>query len=452
MHVPSVSDELLAQYDVTGPRYTSYPTVPEWSKTFDESDAIAALKRASTRPNEPLSVYMHVPFCEHLCAYCGCNVIVAREKAKADPYLHQMGLEMGLVAKHLGERRTLSQIHWGGGTPTFLDIPRIERLWNTLREHFVIADDAEISVEINPVTTSLKQLKALRELGFNRLSIGVQDLNPRVQEAIGRHQTYDQTVAALQTARALGFESINFDLIYGLPFQTTRTWAETLDQVIALEPDRLAVYSFAWLPNLHPHQRRIDGESLPRGRAKLDLFRQAWQAFASAGYASIGMDHFAHPDDKLAVARANGTLWRNFQGYTVQQASETVAFGVSAISDIGGAFIQTARTLPKYRDALMEGRLPVVRGMHRSAEDERRRHLITTLMCNLKLELSDDDQQHFSDALSALGPLVADGLLERDAHSLRVTELGRIFLRNIAMPFDAYLDPHADGQRYSRTV
>lgn len=452
MQVPTVSDELLARYDVTGPRYTSYPTVPEWSNDFDHDSAVTALRRAALRPEAPLSVYMHVPFCEHLCAYCGCNVIVARNRAKADPYLHQMSLEMGLMAQHLGARRKVSQVHWGGGTPTFLDIPRIERLWDSLREHFEITEDAEISVEINPVTTTFEQLEALRGLGFNRLSIGVQDLDPKVQEAIGRHQTFDQTVAALEAARGLGFNSINFDLIYGLPHQNTRTWADTLDRVIALEPDRLAVYSFAWLPHLRPHQKRIDGDALPRGRAKLDLFRQAWKAFASAGYVPIGMDHFAHAKDELAKAQSKGTLWRNFQGYTVQEAQDTVAFGVSAISDIGGAFVQNARTLPKYREALLEGRLPVVRGLHRSPEDERRRSLITTLMCNLRVHFSPEDRIHFADALAALDPLVADGLIERDVDELRVTELGRIFLRNVAMPFDAYLDPHADGQRFSRTV
>ncbi len=452
MQVPSVSEELLVRYNVTGPRYTSYPTVPVWHDDFGVDDHITALKRAAQQPEAPLSVYMHVPFCEHLCHYCGCNVIVAKSKAKADPYLRDIATEMALTAEHLGDRRTLGQVHWGGGTPTFLDIPRLETLWGSLLKHYTLAPDAEVSVEINPVTTSLDQLKALRDLGFNRLSLGVQDLDPQVQEAIGRHQTVEQTIEALEYARGLGFSSINFDLIYGLPHQDHRTWSDTLDRIIELAPDRIAVYSFAWLPTLRPHQNRIDGDTLPKGRAKLDLLRQAWKAFATAGYAAIGMDHFARPDDELARAQSEGRLWRNFQGYTVQAAQDTVAFGVSAISDVGGAYTQNVRTLPKYHAALAEGRLPTVRGMHLSAEDLRRRTLITQLMCNLSVTLTADDRHHFADALAALKPLVADGLVAPTEDGLRVTDLGRIFLRNVAMPFDEYLAPEGARGRFSQTV
>ncbi|MCA9543844.1 MAG: oxygen-independent coproporphyrinogen III oxidase [Myxococcales bacterium] len=441
---------MLARYDVVGPRYTSYPTVPVWRDDFDADDHVLALQRAATHPEAPLSVYMHVPFCEKLCHYCGCNVIVAKNRAKADPYLDAMRTEIELVARHLGGRRQVSQVHWGGGTPTFLDIARIEQLWGHLRAHFDLTEDAEVSVEINPVTTSLAQLEALRRLGFNRISLGVQDLDPRVQEAIGRHQTVEQTVEALEFSRGLGFKSVNFDLIYGLPHQDIHTWAETLDGVIQLQPDRIAVYSFAWLPQLRPHQARIDGDALPTGRAKLDLLRQAWKAFATAGYVPIGMDHFARPDDELAQAQVQGRLWRNFQGYTVQSAQDSIAFGVSAISDVGGAYAQNVRTLPKYYEAIGQGRLPTVRGMHLSPEDERRRTLITQLMCNLNVSLDEGERRHFANALAALKPLVADGLVEPTAAGLRVTDLGRIFLRNVAMPFDEYLP--GSQHRFSRTV
>lgn len=451
MHIPPVSDALLSRYDRPGPRYTSYPPVPAWRDDFGHADLSAALGRAAMRPDDPLSLYVHVPFCTHLCAYCGCNVVVSRGFNRADPYLDDLDLEIDRVAEGLGERRTAHQIHWGGGTPTFLDVPRLERLWASLTRRFTLAPDAEVSIEINPVTTTLDQLKALRRLGFNRLSLGVQDLDPAVQTAIDRHQTEAQTIGALEAARGLGFESVNFDLIYGLPGQSTRSWARTLERVVQLAPDRLAIYSFAWVPQARPNQRRIDPAALPAGRAKVDLFRQAFGALTHAGYVPLGLDHFARADDALAVAATEGRLWRNFQGYTVHRATDTVAFGVTGISDVGGAYAQNTRTLPGYRAALQAERLPVVRGLRLSADDQARRALITELMCNLRIGLDDLRRQRFASALEALTPLAEDGLLTLHPDRLEVTPVGRLFLRNIAFAFDASHDEETTAG-YSRTV
>lgn len=456
--IPSVSDELLGTYDVPGPRYTSYPTAPEWTDAFGAADYGAALARASQR-DEPLSVYVHIPFCRSMCNYCGCNVIISRTGKPANDYIDTLAREIALVADRLGERREVAQVHFGGGTPTFLDEDQFARVWTALNRHFRLAPDAEATVEINPTVTRRSQLVALRALGVNRISLGVQDFEPQVQSAIGRIQTVDETRELLDLARGLGYESVNFDLIYGLPHQTPRSWARTLNQVVELAPDRLAIYSFAFVPTFKPHQRRLPVDALPHGRSKLDLFRQAWKAFASAGYIPVGMDHFAAPHDRLARAAVDGTLGRNFQGYTVRRAPETIAFGVSAISDIGGVFAQSPRTLPRWRDAVLAGRLPTVRGLRRTAEDERRRALITHLMCNLRVDLGPDAAERYRTELAELIPLASDGLLDVVAGaeggvSVIVRPLGRLFLRNVAMPFDARLRERSidERSRFSRTV
>lgn len=456
--IPTVPAGHLETYDVPGPRYTSYPTAPEWTDAFGPADYAAALARGATSP-EPLSLYVHIPFCWSMCSYCGCNVIVTRDRDRADAYLDLVEREIALVAERLGPRRAAAQLHFGGGTPTFLDEAQFERLWTAIGRHFTLTADAEATVEINPSVTTRAQIEALRRLGVNRLSLGVQDFDPRVQEAIGRIQGFDETRALLDLARGLGYRSVNFDLIYGLPHQDPRSWARTLDRVVELAPDRLAVYSFAYVPEFKPHQRKLPQDALPRGADKLDLFRQAWKAFAAAGYRPIGMDHFAAPHDPLARAAVEGTLGRNFQGYTVQRAPDTVAFGVSAISDIGGAFAQNPRRLSHYREALEAGRLPTVRGLALTEDDRRRRALITELMCNLEIELGPGAADTYAVELDGLVPLAADGLLDMltgpdGSISLAVTPLGRLFLRNVAMPFDARLRARRidDRPRFSRTV
>lgn len=456
--VPIVPAGHIATYDVAGPRYTSYPTAPEWSDAFGPGDYARALTRAAAGP-APLSLYVHVPFCWSMCSYCGCNVIVTRNPQRADAYLDLLEIEIDRVAAHLGDRRRVAQLHLGGGTPTFLDCDQLERLFGMLGRHFTLLEDAEATVEINPAVTTREQIETLRALGINRLSFGVQDFDDRVQESIGRVQTFEETRAMLDLARGLGFDSVNFDLIYGLPHQTPRSWARTLDRVIELAPDRLAVYGFAYVPGFKPHQRKLPADALPDGPARLDLFRQAWSAFAHAGYLSVGMDHFAAPHDPLARAVVDGTLWRNFQGYTVQRAAETVAFGVSAISDIGGVFAQNPRRMSDYRALLESGRLPIARGLELTPEDRVRRRLITQLMCNLSLDLGPGAVDLYAAELDGLAPLAADGLVdvrigEAGAVQLRVTPLGRLFLRNVAMPFDARLRdrPAGGAPRFSRTV
>ncbi len=443
---PPVSEETLRRYDVPAPRYTSYPTAPVWTAEVGPAAYAAALDRASRRPEALLSLYAHIPFCKERCGFCACNVVITRSRATADRYLDALVREMDTVVGHLGERRSLSQIHWGGGTPTFLDERQLEFLWTAIARRFQVQAGAEVSIEIDPVVTTRSQLECLRGLGFNRISMGVQDLDPAVQQVIDRVQSVEETRAALDHARALGFQGINFDLIYGLPLQTTATWRKTLDQVLAMRPDRTAVYSFAHVPDVRPNQKRLPVAGIPRGADKLELFRIAWEAFTSAGYVQIGMDHFAVPEDELAQAQGRRALGRNFQGYTVQTATEVVAFGASAISDIGGIYAQNAHGLPPYERAVNEGALAVDRGVVLSADDLQRRALISSLMCNFWVTVPAG----FDRELSRLAELQREGLVELRGREVEVTPLGRIFIRNVATVFDAYLEQHQ--QIFSRAV
>ncbi|HWE26268.1 MAG TPA: oxygen-independent coproporphyrinogen III oxidase, partial [Myxococcales bacterium] len=338
---PAVADSLLRRLDVPVPRYTSYPTAPVWTESIGPAAYAQALSRAGEEDRDaPLSLYVHIPFCRERCSFCGCNVAIARNSTTADPYLASLAREMDSLVALLGRRRALSQVHWGGGTPTFLEERQIELLWRSISDRFQVLPDAEVAVEIDPKVTSHSQLDLLRALGFNRLSMGVQDLDPRVQEAISRIQSPEETREMLDAARTLGFRGINFDLIYGLPRQTPRSWARTLEQVLEMRPDRAAVYAFAFVPDVRPNQKRLPVADLPRGLDKLQLFRLAWEAFTEAGYRSIGMDHFARPDDELSEAQARRALTRNFQGYSVRAAGDVVAVGVSAISDVSGVYAQ----------------------------------------------------------------------------------------------------------------
>ena len=445
---PPVSEETLRRYDVPAPRYTSYPTVPAWTNRIGPAAFAAALERASKTPDAPLSTYVHIPFCRERCAFCGCNVVVTRSRDKAEFYLETLAREIDTIAELLGQRRSLSQIHWGGGTPTFLDEKQIEALWSSITRRFQVLPDAEVAIEIDPVVTSRSQLQVLRRLGFNRISVGVQDLDPRVQKAIDRVQSVEETRAALDHARALGFKGINFDLIYGLPFQTPETWKKTLEQVIEMRPDRLAVYSFAHVPDVRPNQRRLPVMGIPKGGEKLELFRLAWEALTGAGYQQIGMDHFAVPEDELARAQSRRALGRNFQGYTVQAATEVVAFGVSAISDIGGIYAQSPHSLPRYYEAVNRGELAVERGAVLSADDVQRRSIISQLMCNFWADLGG--VPGFDRELERLAGPELEGLVEVHRREIEITPLGRIFVRNVATVFDAYLE--TQQQSFSRTV
>lgn len=454
--------DLLARYDRPGPRYTSYPTAVEFHEGFGPERYLEKLEAASARPEAPLAAYVHLPFCAERCTFCGCNVIITRDAALADDYVRQLDREVGLVAAPLGRRRRLAQLHWGGGTPTHLAPDALRRVWDLLMARFELAPDAEVAIEVDPRVTSPEQARVLVELGFNRVSMGVQDFDPAVQVAINRFQTLEQTADLHARFRDLGVPSINFDLVYGLPRQSPESFRATVERTLALRPDRVAVYSYAYVPWKEANQNRILPEDLPPREVKFELFGIAHDRFTAAGYVQIGMDHFALPTDALARAARAGKLYRNFMGYTTQPADDSVGFGVSAIGDLGGAFAQNTKKLNRYRDLLARGVPPVERGFERSADDDLRRDVIQALMCTFHLDVRALERRHgidfettFADALTELdaGP-VAHGFVRRTPEAIEVTEAGRLFVRNVCMPFDAYLAKHEAGPKptFSRTV
>lgn len=460
--VPNVSvAALLRQYDRPGPRYTSYPTAVEFNDSFDHSAYVGRLEAAAAAQRDPLSLYVHLPFCEARCSYCGCMTIITRKREIAGRYLGYLEREIEMLASHLGGRRRVVQHHWGGGTPTYLEPAQIRQLDAVVARHFDLDPAAEKAIEIDPRVTSIEQLDTLRTLGFNRLSMGVQDFTPEVQEAINRRQTEAQTRALFAGARALGFDSINIDLIYGLPQQQLDTFRRTLASVIELRPNRLAVYSYAHVPWLRPHQKQIDAATLPDAALKLELIAAAIDAFVGAGYVAIGMDHFALPDDELAAASAARRLHRNFMGYTTRPAADMLGVGVSAIGDVRGAFAQNHKKLTSYYDALERGEFPIERGYALSADDLVRRYVIGELMCNFHVDFDEvagrfgvafDD--YFSRELDAIaaGGALADGFITMGGRSLDVTPAGRLFVRNVCMAFDRYLPAHHGRPVFSRTV
>lgn len=429
--------ELVQRYDHPAPRYTSYPTAPGWTDAFGPEDFRDALLRAGERADEPLSLYVHIPFCPRLCTYCGCNVVVERRTSAAEGYLELLEREMDLVASFLGRRRRVTQLHWGGGTPTFLSSPQLRRLSGAIGARFEVDAGAEVAIEVNPATLVDGQLETLRELGFNRLSVGVQDLDVTVQRAINRYQTEAQTRGAVERARALGFSGVNVDLVYGLPHQTEASWARTLDTLRELRPDRVAVFAFAYLPEQIPHQRRLPVSAMLQGPAKLGLLRAAERMLRAEGYLAIGLDHFALPGDSLSLAAERGQLHRNFQGYTVRAAGELVGLGASAISDVGSVYAQNARDLETYGQAVAAGRLATCRGWRLDAEDVERRRIIMSLMTALRADLGPSGEQHFAAELERLRPLERDGLVSLGRGAVQVTPPGRPFLRTVAMAFDA---------------
>jgi oxygen-independent coproporphyrinogen-3 oxidase len=458
---PAIPPALLRTIDGPGPRYTSYPTADRFVDTFGADDYLRALhaRRSGTSADMPLSLYVHIPFCASLCYYCACNKVVTRHTERAGPYLDALEREIALQAKALGTRTCVSQLHLGGGTPTFLSDAELERLMRTLRDAFEIEAHAEVSIEVDPRTVDAVRLARLRALGFNRLSFGVQDFDPDVQRAVHRIQPEEQMRKLLEAARTLGFESTNVDLIYGLPMQTPASFARTLAQVRALRPDRIALYGYAHLPERFKPQRRIASADLPTGEARLSMLAAAIAGFAEEGYEYIGMDHFALPDDALAIARREGRLHRNFQGYSTQPDCDLVALGVSAIGKVGATYSQNAKALPEYYAALEAGRLPIVRGLALTPDDELRRAAIMALMCQGRLDfaaLADaqgiDPRAAFADEFARLAMLEANGLVVRNVQAVQVTPLGWYFVRSVAMVFDRYLRVDADRGRYSRVV
>jgi oxygen-independent coproporphyrinogen-3 oxidase len=453
--------ELIHKYDRPGPRYTSYPTAPEWTDAFGPEQYANHLARADAAGG-PLSIYVHLPFCREMCRFCGCNVVATHEQARADAYLDVLEKEVELVASRLPRRREASQLHWGGGTPTFLTEAQLERCHAILSRHFTWTADVEKAVEIDPAITTKGQISLLARLGFNRISMGVQDFDAKVQEVVGRIQGEKETVELVEHARAVGFGGVNLDLIYGLPYQTPETWRDTLRRIVAIRPDRMAVFGFAYVPWSKPHQRLLPQEALPKTEQRVELFLQAVEAFGGAGYRLIGLDHFALETDELARAQDEGYLYRNFQGYTIRPAPDTVAFGMSSISDIGGAYAQNAHRLKDWSAMVLEGKMPVQRGAAMTEDDVMRRFAINRVMCLLRLDLREIAAKFGPQARTDLeanlragvDELVADGLVTFDGDLLRVTPLGQLLVRNVAMLLDAYLPKRqAEGKvTFSRTV
>jgi len=463
--VPTLFDAaLIERYDRPGPRYTSYPTALQFDAGFDEAAYRAAAERSrAARPGAPLSVYVHVPFCSSPCFYCGCSRIITRQWNRADAYLDVLEKEIALQGAQFEQLRAVEQLHFGGGTPTFLTTAQIGRVVGALDREFGLSDSEsrEYSIEIDPRTVHIDTLAELAGLGFNRISVGVQDFDPQVQQAVNRVQSVKDTLDLIAQARRLGFRSVSVDLIYGLPFQTRASWARTLDLVVAAAPDRIAAYSYAHLPGRFKAQRHIDATKLPTAREKLGLLAQTIERFTAAGYDYIGMDHFARPQDELAQARRGGTLHRNFQGYATRGGLELVGLGITSIGQLDDTYSQNARQLDRYYAAVNAGRLPIEKGLRLSDEDRLRRDVIMALMCRDGLRFADIEAlhgvkfvPHFAAELARLQELEADGLVERDARGIRVTPSGRLLLRAIAMVFDAHAIPPAANapQRHSAVI
>ena len=457
----ALSPEFLERYNKQGPRYTSYPTAPEWKDTDIEGSFRRTIRAdADGDSSAPLSLYCHIPFCEGRCRFCGCNVVISRRADVTERYLDSVEAEIGILAGELGgngKQRPVTQVHLGGGTPTRLTPEQFTRLLGLLRANFHVQDGAELSLEANPLTTTDDQLETLVSLGFNRISYGVQDFDPKVQEAVGRSLPVELVGRVTAKAREFGFESVNYDLIYGLPCQTAETFKQTLETVTTLRPDRVAVYNFAFLPQRFKHQRAIPADQLPDGQEKFRIFVQTYASFLAAGYKYIGMDHYALEEDPLTQALARRTLQRNFMGYTTQAGTDLYAFGASSISMTDTVYVQNVKDLKEHSRLIESGRLPIERGINLSDDDRVRRDVIHGLMCNGEIRKSDIDERYgisfddyFARELGELEPLVADGLIDLREDRILFTLLGWVFARNVGMVFDAYL--RTSAHQFSRTL
>lgn len=460
--VEPVSPELLRRYDVAGPRYTSYPTADRFVEAFTVEDYTQALQQRRSGAAAlvlPLSLYVHIPFCESLCYYCACNKIITKHHDRAAEYLRYLSREVDLHTAQLGVGQTVTQLHLGGGTPTFLSDAELRELMAMLKRSFNMPPGGEYSIEVDPRTVDAGRLDTLAELGFNRLSFGVQDFDPAVQKAVHRVQPAEQVFALVQAARQRGFDSINVDLIYGLPQQTPESFDRTLAQIVDLRPDRIALYAYAHLPERFKPQRRIITAELPGAPAKVAMLSRSLATLMGAGYVYVGMDHFALPNDPLAVAKRQGRLHRNFQGYSTQPDCDLIALGVSSIGRIGATYSQNAKTLEEYYDALDHGRFPVVRGLALSRDDLVRRSVIMALMCqgqvqfeSINLAFLIDFHSYFAPEMEALQALIEQGLVTLDETGIQVTAQGWFFVRAVAMVFDRYLQVDRNRARFSKII
>ena len=453
--------DLIKRYDKAGPRYTSYPTAVQFHEGFAETQYRQCAELSNQQhPDGPLSLYFHIPFCDTVCFYCGCNKVVTKDRSKADIYLQHIYKELELQSELFKQDRKVDQLHWGGGTPTFISHEQMRQLMQVTRQQFNLHDDdtGEYSIEIDPREASAETIGLLREIGFNRLSLGVQDFDADVQKAVNRIQTEQETFAVINAARETGFKSISLDLIYGLPKQSVASFARTLDKILAVEPDRLSVFNYAHLPEMFKPQRRINSDELPSATEKLDILQYIIQRLTDAGYVYIGMDHFARPDDELAIAQREGSLYRNFQGYSTHADCDLIALGITGLGQVANSYSQNVKTLDEYYQLIDAGHIPVYRGVELTADDVLRRHVITRLMCDFALDLGKLEKQfniqyqdYFAVELDALASMQSDGLLVLNGDQIVVQPAGRLLIRNICMVFDKYLRGNQE-QRFSKVI
>ncbi len=456
-----VDINLLKKYDKAGPRYTSYPTAPYFHEGVDEKIFIDHIQKDENEiVNRDLSLYFHIPFCDTLCYFCGCNMMVTRSQSKIEQYLDYLEKEIKLLKTHIGTDRKVKQLHWGGGTPTHLSPAQIRKLGAIIHKYFEFQDDAEVGVEVDPRELTRDHMLALSEVGFNRCSMGIQDFDPKVQKTVNRIQPESITRDAVNWARELGFTSINLDLMYGLPYQNLKTYSQTIDTVLTMNPDRLAVFNYAHLPNMIKHQQLIKDEWLPTGDQKFELLKLSIEKLNNAGYVYIGMDHFAKPEDELTLAMQNGTLYRNFQGYSTHAGINLFAIGITSIGMLSDMYVQNFKKLDDYYKSLDAGKLPVMRGIALNQDDQLRREVITEVMCNFRIrkqyfeeKYNIDFDDYFSEVLAQLKSFEEDKLVILEKDSLTVTDIGRLLVRNIAMNFDYYLmQKQGEKPQFSRTV
>ncbi len=460
MAIVEFDQQLIKRYDKAGPRYTSYPTAVQFNKEYT-TDTYKKFAKKSNQSDKDLSLYFHIPFCDTVCFYCGCNKVVTKDRSKAMPYLERVFKEIEMQGKLFDPSRKVNQLHWGGGTPTFISHDEMRQLMAVTRQHFNLHDDdsGEYSIEIDPREVSRDSIKLLRELGFNRMSLGVQDFNPAVQKAVNRIQSREETMAALTATREENFKSISVDLIYGLPLQTVESFDQTLDELIEISPDRVSVFNYAHLPERFKPQRRINEEELPEAAVKLEIFKHCMEKLTNAGYVYIGMDHFAKPDDELSIAQKNGELYRNFQGYATHADCDLVGIGITSIGTIANSFAQNVRTMDEYFAKIDAGELAVFRGVEIDDDDIIRRETIMQLICHFKLNFSSIEKRfgikfsdYFSNELERYKVMLEDGLITMDEQSIEVTSKGRLLIRNICMVFDRYIKPDEKTERFSKLI
>jgi oxygen-independent coproporphyrinogen III oxidase len=451
--------DLINRYDKAGPRYTSYPTALELHEGFTDAHYRQHILK-SNAVGGPLSLYFHIPFCDTVCFYCACNKIVTKNRKHAEPYLTNLYKEIEMQGRLFDASRVVNQLHWGGGTPTFLSAEQMQALMRVTRQHFSLKDDdtGEYSIEVDPRETNSDTIKQLRELGFNRISLGLQDFDPAVQIAVNRIQTEEQTFKVLEDARAEGFRSTNIDLIYGLPLQTVDSFANTLDKVLLVSPDRFSVFNYAHMPTRFKTQRQINDADLPSAEVKLDILQMVGQKLSAAGYVYIGMDHFAKPDDELAIAQRQGKLYRNFQGYSTHSDCDLIGFGITSIGRVGDAYSQNVKELDDYERLISQQKLPVYKGVELDEDDKLRSAVITQLICHFELDFSAIEQAYairfaayFAKEIELLKPMQVDGLISLSDKDIHVRPAGRLLIRNVCMVFDKYL-AQKHQQQFSKVI